>query len=404
MPEFIAKVGTSDGTVMERSFTAESEEALRSDLEGKDYLVFKVRKKGGVSGLLPGFGPGRSVKMKEFLLFNQELAALIKAGLPIIASLEILTERRKNQAFRKALMDVRDKVRGGASLSEAFQEQGEMFPAIYSATLASGERSGEIASVLLRYIAYQKTILQLKRKVTTALIYPAILFVLMMVLIAILIVWVVPQFTEFYKDFGADLPLLTRALIGVSGFVTQKAIFMVALVALAAVLFRAWMRTPAGRLAIDRLVVRVPVVGGVFHRFAVSRFTRTLGTLIAGGIPAVTALLMSAKAVGNLEFEAKLIDVERKVREGSSLWESLEATALFNDIAIEMTRVGESTGSLHDMLANISDFYDEEIEARINTIMVFIEPVMLVVKGGFVVLIMLAIYLPLLRSYAQSTY
>jgi type IV pilus assembly protein PilC len=404
MPEFIAKVGTSDGTVMERSFTADSEEALRSDLEGKDYLVFKVRKKGGVTGLLPGFGAGRTVKMKEFLLFNQELAALIKAGLPIIASLEILTERRKNQAFKKALVDVRDKVRGGASLSEAFQEQGEMFPAIYSATLASGERSGEVASVLLRYIAYQKTILALKRKVTTALIYPAILFVLMVALIGILIVWVVPQFTEFYKDFGADLPLLTRALIGLSTFVTQKAIFMVALVALAVILFRSWIRTPAGRLAIDRFIVRVPVAGGVFHRFAASRFTRTLGTLIAGGIPAVTALLMSAKAVGNLEFEAKLIDVERKVREGSSLWESLEATGLFNDIAIEMTRVGESTGSLHDMLANISDFYDEEIEARINTIMVFIEPVMLVVMGGFVVLIMLAIYLPLLRSYAQSTY
>ena len=404
MPEFIAKVGTSDGTVMERSFTAESEEALRNDLQGKEYLVFKVRKKGGVADLLPGFGAGRTVKMKEFLLFNQELAALIKAGLPIIASLEILTERRKNQMFKKALMDVRDKVRGGASLSEAFQGQGEMFPAIYSATLASGERSGEIASVLLRYITYQKTILALKRKVTTALIYPAILFVLMIGLIAILITWVVPKFTEFYKDFGADLPLLTRALIGLSDFVTQKAVFMVALLALAAVLFRAWMRTPAGRLAIDRLLVRVPVIGGVFHRFAVSRFTRTLGTLISGGIPVVTALDMSARAVGNLDFEQKLIDVERKVREGSSLWEALEATALFNDIAIEMTRVGESTGSLHDMLANISDFYDEEIEARIATIMVFIEPVMLVVMGSFVVLIMLAIYLPLLRSYAQSTY
>src|SRR3989338_4821047 len=374
MPEFIAKVGTSDGTVMERSFTAESEEALRNDLQGKEYLVFKVRKKGGVADLLPGFGAGRTVKMKEFLLFNQELAALIKAGLPIIASLEILTERRKNQMFKKALMDVRDKVRGGASLSEAFQGQGEMFPAIYSATLASGERSGEIASVLLRYITYQKTILALKRKVTTALIYPAILFVLMIGLIAILITWVVPKFTEFYKDFGADLPLLTRALIGLSDFVTQKAVFMVALLALAAVLFRAWMRTPAGRLAIDRLLVRVPVIGGVFHRFAVSRFTRTLGTLISGGIPVVTALDMSARAVGNLDFEQKLIDVERKVREGWSLWEALEATGLFNDIAIEMTRVGESTGSLHDMLANVSDFYDEEIEARIATIMVFIEP------------------------------
>ncbi len=404
MPEFIAKVGTSDGVVMERTFTADSEDALRSDLQGRDYLVFNVRRKSGWLDVIPGFGPGRGVRMKEFLLFNQELAALIRAGLPIIASLEILIERRKNQTFKKALMDVRDKVRGGASMSEAFLEQGEMFPGIYSATLASGERSGEIANVLLRYIGYQKTMMALRRKVTSALIYPAILFVLMIALVVILITFVVPKFTEFYKDFGADLPLLTRVLIGVSAFVTHNGLLLVASIAVALVAVRAWLRTPAGKLARDRFLVRVPVVGPVFHRFAVSRFTRTLGTLIAGGIPAVTALGMSARAVGNLEFETRLLEVERKVREGSSLWEALEATALFNDIAIEMTRVGESTGSLAEMLSNISDFYDEEIETRISTIMVFIEPTMLVVMGGFVVLIMLAIYLPLLRSYAQSTY
>ena len=404
MPEFIAKVGTSDGVVTERTFTADSEDALRSDLQGRDYLVFAVRKKSGLLDVLPGFGTKHGVRMKEFLLFNQELAALIRAGLPIIASLEILIERRKNQTFKKALMDVRDKVRGGSSLSEAFQAQGEMIPGIYSATLASGERSGEIANVLLRYIAYQKTILSLKRKVTSALIYPAILFVLMIGLVAILITWVVPKFTEFYKDFGADLPLLTRGLIGLSSFATGNGLYLLAGLAVAVVAFQAWLKTPAGRLSRDRFMVRVPIVGPVFHRFAVSRFMRTLGTLIAGGIPAVTALGMSARAVGNLEFENRLLDVERKVREGSSLWESLEATRLFNDIAIEMTRVGESTGSLHDMLANVSDFYDEEIETRISTIMVFIEPTMLVIMGSFVVLIMLAIYLPLLRSYAQSSY
>ncbi len=404
MPEFIAKVGTTDGVVMERTFTAESEEALRSDLQGREYLVFDVRRKSGWLNLLPGFGARRGVRMKEFLLFNQELAALIRAGLPIIASLEILIERRKNQVFKKALMDVRDKVRGGASLSEAFEAQGGMLPAIYSATLASGERSGEIANVLLRFIAYQKTMVALKRKVSSALIYPAILFVLMIGLVVILITFVVPKFTEFYKDFGADLPLLTRMLIGVSSFVTQNGLFLVAGIVVGLLAFRAWLLTPAGRMARDRFVVKVPIVGPVFHRFAVSRFTRTLGTLIAGGIPAVTALEMAARAVGNLSFEGPLIEVEKKVREGSSLWESLETTGLFNDIAIEMTRVGESTGSLADMLANISDFYDEEIETRIATIMVFIEPTMLVVMGGFVVLIMLAIYLPLLRSYAQSTY
>src|SRR6266581_4201750 len=404
MPEFIAKVGTTDGIVMERTFTADSEEALRSDLLGKEYLVFDVRRKGGWLDALPGFGSGRVVRMKEFLLFNQELAALIRAGLPIIASLEILIERRKNQAFKKALMDVRDKVRGGASMSEAFLAQGEMFPGIYAATLASGERSGEIANVLLRYIAYQKTMMGLRRKVTSALIYPAILFVLMMALVVILITFVVPQFTDFYKDFGADLPLLTRVLIGVSAFVTRNGLFLIAGIAVALVAVRAWLKTPAGLLSRDRLMVRLPIVGAVFHRFAVSRFMRTLGTLIAGGIPAVTALGMSARAVGNLEFETRLLDVERKVRKGSSLWEALEATGLCNDIAIEMTRVGESTGSLADMLSNISDFYDEEIETRIATIMVFIEPTMLVVMGSFVVLIMLAIYLPLLRSYAQSSY
>ncbi|HYS78873.1 MAG TPA: type II secretion system F family protein [Candidatus Dormibacteraeota bacterium] len=404
MPEFIAKVGTSDGMVMERVFTAESEDALRVDLQSREYLIFNVRKKSGWVDLLPGFGGRNSVRMKEFLLFNQELAALIRAGLPIIASLEILIERRKNQVFKKALMDVRDKVRGGSALSEAFQGQGEMFPAIYAATLASGERSGEISNVLLRYIAYQKTILTLKRKVTSALIYPAILCVLMIGLIAILILFVVPKFTDFYKDMGADLPLLTRLLISVSVFVTHKAVLLAAVLLAAAMAFRAWLRTAAGRLALDRIMVRVPIIGGVFHRFAVSRFTRTLGTLISGGIPVVTALGMSARAVGNRDFESKLLEVERKVREGSSLWESLEATALFNDIAIEMTRVGESTGSLHDMLTNVSDFYDEEIETRIATIMVFLEPMMLVMMGGFVVLIMLAIYMPLLRSYSQTTY
>jgi len=403
MPEFIAKVGTTDGVVMERTFTAESEEALRSDLQGREYLVFDVRRKGGWLDAVPGFGTGRVVRMKEFLLFNQELAALIRAGLPIIASLEILIERRKNQAFKKALMDVRDKVRGGASLSEAFQAQGEMFPGIYSATLASGERSGEIANVLLRYITYQKTMMGLKRKVTSALIYPAILFVLMIGLIAILITWVVPKFTDFYKDFGADLPLLTRLLIGLSSFVTQNVFLLIVGIALALGAIRVWLQTPAGKLARDRILVRVPIVGPVFHRFAVSRFTRTLGTLIAGGIPAVTALGIASRAVGNIVFERRLLEVERKVREGGSLWESLEETRLFSDIAIEMTKVGESTGSLAEMLTNVSDFYDEEIDTRLSTIMALLEPAMLISMGMIVALMFLAIYLPLLRSYAQSS-
>ena len=403
MPEFIARIGTSDGTVMERSFTAESEQALLADLKSREYLIFGVRRKSGLLGLLPGAGGANKVKMQEFLLFNQELAALIKAGQPIIASLDILTERRKNQAFRKALVDIRDRVRGGAALSEAFDAQGEMFPKIYSATVASGERSGEVANVLLRYIGYQKTILTLRQKVLGALIYPAILFAMSIGLVVVLITYVLPKFKDFYTDFGADLPLITKILVGLSDLIVGHLFLIIGVVVGLTVAVRSWVRTEAGRLGRDRLAVRLPIVGGIGHRFAISRFMRTLATLISGGIPVVTALGISARAVGNRHFESKLLDVERKVREGGSLWQGLEETGLFSDIAIEMTKVGESTGSLADMLTNVSEFYDEEIDTRLSTVMSLLEPAMLISMGMIVALMFLAIYLPLLRSYAQSS-
>ena len=404
MPEFIAKVGTSDGTVTERTFTAESEKALLAELQGREYLVFGIRRKSGLAGLLPDFGRKRTVKMKEFLLFNQELAALIRAGLPIIGSLDILLERRKNPVFSKALADVRDRVRGGAALSEAFDAQGEMFPKIYSSTLASGERSGEVATVLQRFITYQKTMMNLKRKVVAALIYPAFLMVLSFGVIIVLILFVIPKFTEFYADFGSDLPLITRVLVSVSALLTTNLPYLLVAIVAGVLGGRAWARTEKGRLGFDRIKVRVPLVGGIWQRFAVSRFMRTLGTLISGGIPVVTALGISARAVGNRDFEARLLDVERKVREGESLWESLDETRLFNDIAIEMTKVGESTGSLHEMLANVADFYDEETETLLGTVIALLEPVMLIGMGFVVGGMLLAIYLPLLRSYAQSQY
>ncbi len=404
MPEFIARIGTTDGTVMERSYVADSEQALRTELSEHEYHIFGIRRKSALARFIPDFTSKRSIKMSEFMLFNQELAALIRAGLPILASLDILIERRENPVFQKTLADVRDRVRGGASLSEAFDAQGDLFPKIFSSTLASGERSGEVASVLQRYITYQKTMMSLRRKVISALIYPACLLLLSFSIIAILIVYVIPKFVDFYADFGADLPFITRFLIGVSNIATGNSLVLLGGLIAAALGLRTWMRTEAGRIAVDRLKVKLPIVGGIFHRFAVTRFVRTLGTLISGGIPAVTAIGISARAVGNRAFEVRLAAVERKVREGSSIWQALDDTHLFNDIAIEMTRVGEQTGALHDMLENISIFYDEEIETRLGTIMSLIEPLMLIGMGCVVGFMLLAIYLPLLKSYAQSAF
>jgi len=401
MPEFIARIGTPDGSILERAYTSDSERSLRTELQ-QQYLVLAIRKKSTFTSLLPGFGPRRGIKMKEFLLFNQELASLLKAGLPILSSLDILTERRKNPVFKKSLLEVRDKVRGGASLSEAFSEQGELFPRIYCSTLASGERSGEVAGVLLRYIAYQKTLLATRRKVIAALIYPACLFLMSIAVIGILVTLVVPQFVDFYGDLGADLPLITRLLVGLSTLVTDYALVVLAVLIGLAMAFRAWRRTDGGRLSIDRFKLRLPLLGGILTKFSGSRFVRTLGTLLAGGIPAVSAIGIAGRAVGNLEFERQLLDVERKVREGSSLWQSLEATSLFSDIAIEMAKVGESTGALSEMLINVAEFYDEEIDTSLSTIMSLLEPLMLIFMGFIVAMMMLAIYLPLLRSYSQA--
>ncbi len=402
MPEFIAKIGMTDGTVTERNFTSDSEKALRLELQQREYLIFDIRKRSQLASLLPDFRRRGKVGAREFLLFNQELSSLVKAGLPIVASLDLLLERRKNPVFRKALSEIRDQVKSGVALSEAFDAQGELFPPIYASTLASGERSGEVATVLRRFVAYQKTLMATRRKVTSALIYPACLLLLSLVVIIILITNVVPKFVDFYSDFGAELPLITRMLIGLSGFVTNYAFMIAGSIVVTVLAVRAWHRTEFGHLTIDRLRVKLPLIGGVLHRFAVTRFVRTLGTLIAGGIPVVVALGPAARAVGNLDFQRRLEKVERRVREGSALWSSLEETGLFDDLALEMTRVGESTGSLNDMLENISEFYEDEIDTRLETTMSLLEPLMLIFMGLIIAMMLLAIYLPLMRGYAQS--
>lgn len=402
MPEFRCRLGTPTGEILERDYSADSAEALRHDLERQDYLVLKIRRRSAMAASFAGMRRARKgVKIQEFLIFNQELAALIRAGLPITESLDILIERRKNPTFRAALHDVRDRVRAGESLSEAFEAQG-IFPAIYSASLASGERSGEIATVLQRYIAYTKTMIGVRKKVVSALVYPAILLTLTLVLVQILLYFVLPKFQAFFSGFNAELPLLTRSLIGFSTFARDNAVFivggMVAVVGLTVV----YARTPGGRFLIDGLKLKIPIVGPVFHKYAISRFTRTLGTLVSGGIPLVTALEIVARAVGNTRFEEALLEVTQQVREGEALWQSLERTGLFSEMAIEMIKVGESTGSLPDMLAQVSDFLDDEIDHQLGLIVSLVEPIMLIFMAAIVATMLLAIYYPLLKIYSQT--
>lgn len=404
MAEFVCRIGTPGGEIVEESYTAETEEVLRQDFEDRDYYVYYIRKRGGLDYLLNFSRLRRRVSTKEFLVFNQEMAALIEAGMPITTSLEVLMERRKNPAFRRAIGDIRDRVKSGASLSEAFEAQGGLFPRIYASSLSSGERSGEIDTVLRRYIAYTKTLLGIRKKVISALIYPAILLLAALGLVGLLVTYIIPKFREFFTDFDAELPLITRLVVGASGFIRDNILYIGATVIVIVVLLVVFVRTPRGAVKLDAWKLKIPILGGIWLRYAISRLTRTLSTLVSGGIPLVTSLEIAARAVGNRVFEKEVLGVAQSVREGGALWESLEKTGLMTDMSVQMIKVGESTGALEEMLTNVANFYDEEIDSRLVTIVNLMEPAMLLFMAGVIAVMLLAIYLPLIRSYTASQF
>jgi type IV pilus assembly protein PilC len=404
MPQFLCRVGTSTGEIVERVYTASNEGALRSELADKDLLILSLRRQAGLRLLMPSGGAPRRgrVSAKEFLIFNQEMVSLVKAGLPIIGCLDILIERRKNPGFKNALTDIRDQVRSGVSLSEAFSSHGDLFPSIYSSSLASGERSGEIADVLARYVKYTRTLLALRKKVVSAMVYPAVLLILSVFLIGILILYVLPKFSEFFQGMEAELPLLTVVLVEGSLFLRGHLLLILGSLVAAYFGLLMWSRTSAGQLQMDRTKMRLPLVGAIWKKYSVSRFCRTLGTLLSGGIPLVSALEIASRAVGMRLFSTLLGGVVGRVREGQSLWESLEKADVLTDMAIEMIRVGEQTGSLESMLISVADFYDEEIDGDLATIISLLEPVMLIFMGGIIATILLSIYLPLFRSFSAA--
>ena len=404
MPEFVCRVGTSEGRMVTRTIEAASEEAVRAELERQGARLFSARpSRPGRLDLRPGslvpragsFRPKGRVKIHEFLVFNQELVALLKAGLPVVSGLDILLERQANPHFRRILLDVREQLVAGTALSDAFLSHGDAFPRLYATSLKAGERSGEVEKVLRRFLGYQKILGQVKRKVTGALVYPAVLIGLSLGLIIILMTYVIPRFTEFFSGFGGDMPALTVAVVGTASFMRAH-ILEVALGTVAAVLvFNRWRRTDQGTRVVHGLLLKLPIIGSVLHEFSLSQFARSLSTLVGAGTPLVPALEISTGSIGNRRVSDAVASVVPKVRQGAELWRSLEETGQFTSLAVEMIKVGEATGALEDMLTNVSDFYDEAIEAKLQTIINLIEPVILIVMGGVIATILLSVYLPM---------
>ncbi len=403
--QFICRIGTPDGRVLEEVYTASDETALRTDLGKRGYHLFEVRRRGGGPSLaLPTFGYRRRIPAPEFVVFNQELAALLKAGLPLLQTLDLMLERMKNQHFRSVLTDIRDRVKSGTDLSEAFAAHGDLFPRLYPSSLKAGERSGELEQVIRRFIRYMRLVLDARRRVISALIYPAVLVCLSVAMIAIMAIYVVPKFMGFFNELGADLPLITQIVLAVSTFASRNWPWILILLVLGAIALRTWGRTDTGRLALDRLKLRLPFLGPVLHRFAMSEFSRSLSTLLSGGIPLVPAFEIAVSSVGNAYVRSRLEPTIQMVREGKPFHDALEKSEIFTDMAIDMVKVGEATGSLDDMLSSVADFLDEQVETRMARLLSLVEPMMLVFMGIIIAILLVSIYLPMFSMLGSSKF
>ena len=394
--EFRCRLGTPGGEILEGVYVADSEDRLRRELEEKGLFVLSLQRRAGLQGAI-SLGKGRRgrVSRQEFLVFNQELATLLKAGMPLVQSLDILRQRVSNQTFKAVLDTVYDKVKSGTSLSDAFAEHGSMFPAVYAASLMAGERSGNLDSVIRRYVAYEKVIGTVRKRTISALIYPSILVTMMIVLIGIIVLRVVPSFSDFYSNFDRPLPLSTRMIVAVSNTVVGNIWLLLAAVVGVAAAVTMWVRHPAQRESFHRFLLLLPWFGETIRKFATAQVARTLGTLLGGGIPLVNAIEIGGRSMSNRYLAKELDDVRRRVQEGQSFAGALRQRATFPDVAVKMVEVGESTGALQEMLNSLADFYDEEIETEVSRFITLVEPVLLVVMGVIIAVVVLALYMPL---------
>lgn len=392
--EFRCRLGTANGEVVEGIYIADSEARLRRDLEEKGLFVLSLQPRGVLSGFSLGTRR-RRVGRQEFVVFNQELATLLKAGMPLTQSLDILRQRVENPTFKAVLDGVHAKVQSGTALSDAFSEHGNLFPAVYTASLLAGERSGNLDSVIRRYVAYEKLIGAARRRTISALMYPLILVAMMAVLIGIIVLRVIPAFSDFYATFDRPLPLLTRVIVGFSNAIASNILIVgPAIIALvvAAIL---WFRQPSQKAVIDRWVLSIPWFGATARKFFTSQVARMLSTLLGGGIPLVHSLDIAVRSSSNRYMSDGLDEVRRRVQEGQSFSGALRARPVFPDVAVKMVEVGESTGALQDMLSSLAEFYDEEVETEVERVTRLIEPALLVFMGIIIAAVVLALYLPI---------
>lgn len=391
--EFTCKYAKPTGEIVKTVVAGQSIEEVRHHLQEQGLLPLDVRPR-GLSIAFRRRKRQQSIKPEDFIMFNQQFVALIRAGLPILKSLDLLKDRISNPLLRQHINDVRERVFSGALLSEALRAQG-VFPTVYTASVFAGERSGNLVEVINRYVQYQKTILTVRKRFLNALIYPTFLIVLAVVMITVIMTYVIPKFGELYADLNTPLPVTTRFLIATSDTLRGNLGLVLPLLIGAIIAMRIWVGSQRGQQWLDELKLSAPIVGHLWTMFSMAQLSRTLATLLQGGIPLVAALEVARDASGNRVIGESIRGAIVQVREGKALSDSLERMGHFPDLALEMIRVGEQTGSLPDMLNHVADFYDEDVNIRSTALLGWVEPAILLVVALFIAFVLISLYMPI---------
>ena len=394
MPHFLCRLATDDGRIISEPFFSPSFKECRKHFEEEGYCVLSV-KRDWKKIQVPILSREQKVNEKDFIAFNQELVALIRAGYPILKSINILIQRVKNEKLKEILMLVEKEIRGGKALSEAFAEHERLFSTVYIASLMAGERSGNLAETISRYNIYARTISQTKSRIKTALTYPTILIVFSLILLFILLNFILPRFSSFYADYQAQLPSITRALIAVSLIVQRNMVFILAFLLVLFLTFLQMHKNEKSLIFLDKWKLKTPYGKQIWVESAVSLFCRTLGLLLEGGISLLSAIPLSSRSVPNKYMFSRMKSLPESIKNGESLTESLRKTECFPPLALDMIRIGESSANLEGMLSDVAEVYDERISSRIDAIVSLIQPIIIIFMGLVVAVILLSVYLPI---------
>ena len=404
--EYICRLGTPSGEVVTRVVEAAGVVDAKVQLEREGFKVFAVSSaEKGISSVLSFGNAGKKnrVKQADFLLFNQQLSALLRAGIPMLQSIGLLKNRSGSANLREVLVDVEDKIKSGVPLSEAFEAQG-IFPKIYTASILAGEKSGALDDVLLRFVDYLKRSVGVSRKLRGALAYPAFLLLASGLMVAFLTLYIVPRMSDLFKGLSANrgLPTVTVVVLSISNGIAGNAWWLLPLLLIGGFVLYVWLRTESGRLLFHRLLLRIPIAGSLTKNMATAQLSRSLSTLLSGGITVPDSWEIASQALNNLELRRRSSAVLPMIREGRGFTEALLQANWIPELALDMIGIGEKSGSLREMLDEVASFYDAEAEVRLEQLTTLLEPAILVFMAGIVVVILLAIYLPIIQTISAG--